>query len=312
MQAIFAGGVLTPALTASPGRFRFLALEKCGSGRRQAAPPPAMPVIDQNFAATLKKMTDGKPAIRERQMKSLEERYDLSNRPSADAKMDRTKPLQEGVRTKLPEGVTWEALVDMSAADIKQKGAFPKGFQPLPHPFHEEGGMVFPKFQIDEIKKQEERDLTRFDVDMDIPEHFLPEFPPAIYLTSRTDLGDVSKGQLVTIENFYQIFDGILNPKQIEAFAFWSRRLVSSNSVDSGSAHRQSQQGVLVLTVMPTCHQWGNSPGGRCATARISSSHRNAHGEGQHSRLFGSQRRSRQSKTSRNSNSGRYFDGDRS
>jgi cytochrome c peroxidase len=76
--------------------------------------------------------------------------------------------------------------------------------------------MVFPKFEIQEVQKQEQRDLTRFDLDFDIPEQFLPEFPPAIYLTTRPDLGDVSGGQLVTIENFYDLFNGILNPKQLE------------------------------------------------------------------------------------------------
>ena len=50
--------------------------------------------------------------------------------------------------------------------------------------------MVFPRFLINEIKRQEGRDLTRFDVDFDLPDHFLPEFPPAIYLNQRSDLGD--------------------------------------------------------------------------------------------------------------------------
>lgn len=76
--------------------------------------------------------------------------------------------------------------------------------------------MVFPKFHIDEIKKQEERDLTRFDLDFDLPDHCLPEFPAPIYLTTRPDLGDVSQGKLVTIENYYELFNGILNPKQLE------------------------------------------------------------------------------------------------
>jgi cytochrome c peroxidase len=35
-------------------------------------------------------------------------------------------------------------------------------------------------------------------------------------LTTRPDLGDVSQGKLVTIDNFFELFDGILNPKQIE------------------------------------------------------------------------------------------------
>lgn len=69
---------------------------------------------------------------------------------------------------------------------------------------------------IDEVKKQENRDLTRFDLDFDLPDHFLPEFPAPIFLTTRPDLGDVSQGKLVTIENFYELFNGILNPKQLE------------------------------------------------------------------------------------------------
>jgi cytochrome c peroxidase len=76
--------------------------------------------------------------------------------------------------------------------------------------------MLFPHFEIEEINQQEARDLTRFDLDFDLPDHFLPEFPAPIYLTTRPDLGDVSQGKLVTIENYYEIFNGILNPKQIE------------------------------------------------------------------------------------------------
>ena len=76
--------------------------------------------------------------------------------------------------------------------------------------------MLFPKFHIDEIKKQEARDLTRFDLDFDLPDHFLPEFRALIYLTTRPDFGDVSQGKVVTINNFYDLFNGVLNPKQIE------------------------------------------------------------------------------------------------
>jgi hypothetical protein len=49
--------------------------------------------------------------------------------------------------------------------------------------------MVFPQPLIDETKKQTDRDLTRFDLDFDFPQHVLPEFPPPIYLTTRPDLG---------------------------------------------------------------------------------------------------------------------------
>src|ERR1039457_3459002 len=176
-----------------------------------------MPVDDkESFAAVHDRMAAAKAGIMKRQMDLLQERYDLRDRPSKDAVMDRVKPVQEGVRVKLPVGVTWDALARMTSEEIRDKGLFPKGFLPLPHANHPEGGMVFSAQEIQEMLKQENRDLTRFDPDFDIPERFLPEFPPAMYLTTRPDLGDVSKGQLVTVNNYYELFSGILNPKQLE------------------------------------------------------------------------------------------------
>ena len=49
--------------------------------------------------------------------------------------------------------MTWEQLAAMSPEEIRDKDLFPKGFYPLPHPNHPEGGMVFPKFEIDEIQE---------------------------------------------------------------------------------------------------------------------------------------------------------------
>lgn len=186
---------------------------------QQAAEQPTSysPVrITESFTSIRDRMTDGKNAIMDRQRDLLEQRYDLSNRAAAGVTMSLGKPVQEGVRIRLPDGVTWEALGAMTPAQIRSEGLFPAGMLPLPHPNHPEGGMVFPQFHIDEINDQEQRDLTRFDLDFDIPDHFLPEFPPPIYLTTRLDLGDVAQGQLVTIDNFYELFNGILNPKQIE------------------------------------------------------------------------------------------------
>src|SRR5215472_17145646 len=130
--------------------------------------------------------------------------------------MSRGKPVQGGVRVKLPSGTSWDELAGLSSDQIRDRNLFPCGFMPLPHPNHPEGGMVFPRFEIEELKKQEPRDLARFDLDFDLPDHLLPEFPPPIFLTTRPDLGDVSQGKLVTIANFYELFNGILNPKQIE------------------------------------------------------------------------------------------------
>ena len=176
-----------------------------------------MPVVDkEDFSTIHARMSAAKGEVMKRQMDLLTERYDLSNRPAPGVVMDRRKPVQEGVRVKLPTGATWTQLAATTPEQIRDRDLFPQGFQPLPHANHPEGGMVFPNFEIQEVLKQEQRDLTRFDLDFDLPEHFLPEFPPAIYLTTRPDLGDVSKGKLVTIDNFYDLFNGILNPKQIE------------------------------------------------------------------------------------------------
>ncbi len=172
--------------------------------------------LKEPFSSVMKRMKGEKPNVQRRHNGLLEKRYDLSNRPAKGATMFRGKPLQEGPRAKLATGATWDSLGSMSPDQIRQRNAFPEGFKPLPHPNHPEGGMVFPKFHIDEIKRQEGRDLTRFDLDFDIPDQFLPEFPPAIFLTTRTDLGDVSQGKLVTIMNYYELFNGILNPKQLE------------------------------------------------------------------------------------------------
>ncbi len=172
--------------------------------------------IKESFSAVMARMEKAKPEVMKRQMDLLAQRYDLSNRPAAGVTMARGKAVQEGVRAKLPTGMTWDKLAAMTPEEIREKDLWPAGFLPLPHPNHPEGGMVFPKFHIEEIKKQEGRDLTRFDLDFDLPDHLLPEFPAPIFLTTRPDLGDVSKGKLVTIDNFYELFNGVLNPKQIE------------------------------------------------------------------------------------------------
>ncbi|QLL64607.1 cytochrome B6 (plasmid) [Sinorhizobium mexicanum] len=128
----------------------------------------------------------------------------------------RRKAVQAGVRVKLPKGVTWGALAEKSPDEIREQGLLPAGFMPLPHVKHATGGQVFPEVQINEIGRQEGRDLRRFDVDFDLPDHLTPEFPPPIFLTSHPELGDVSRGELLTIRNFNEIMSGIITPVQME------------------------------------------------------------------------------------------------
>src|SRR5713101_7256581 len=174
-----------------------VALAQAPESGTSEQPSSYLPVdIHESFSSILSRMSAAKPEIMKRQMALLNQRYDLSNRPAPGLTMTRGKPIQAGVRVKLPEGITWEQLAAMSPEEIRERDLWPAGFYPLPHPNQPEGGMVFPKFEIDELKKQEARDVTRFDLDFDLPDHFLPEFPPPLFLTTRPDLGDVSQGKL--------------------------------------------------------------------------------------------------------------------
>jgi cytochrome c peroxidase len=198
--------------------FAIFAITNTAYTQQTQAPPSSYAPVDikERFATIMQRMKAAKSAVMQRQMDLLNARYDLSNRPAAGVTMSRGKAVQEGVRVKLPQGVTWQQLASLAPDEVKRRNLFPAGFMPLPHPNHPEGGMLFPKFLIDEVKKQEARDLTRFDLDFDLPDHLLPEFPPPMFLTTRPDLGDVSRGGLITIDNFHETFNGILNPKQLE------------------------------------------------------------------------------------------------
>lgn len=158
-----------------------------------------------------------KPQVMDRQRGMLEARYDLADRPMDGVMMSGgRRAVQDGVRVKLPEGQTWDSLAGMTPQEIREGDLLPDGFKPLPHVKQATGGQVFPRFVIDEIDAQESRDLTRFDVDHDLPDHLLPEFPPPIFLTTQPHLGDVSRGQLLTISNHYEIMNGLLTPVQME------------------------------------------------------------------------------------------------
>ena len=219
-----------------------------------------LPVVPkEDFAATMSRMKAAKAKVMERQRGLLEARYDLSDRRAGDVTMARGKPIQEGIRVKLPAGATWEQIGAMTPEDIKARSLFPAGFLPLPHVNHDEGGMVFPKVHIDEMRRQEGRDLTRFDLDFDLPDHLMPEFPPPIFLTTRLDLGDVSKGQLVTLDNFHELFNGILNPKQLDGIRLLVTPFAQQqfNSTEDRRSERPSR-GVACFD----CHVNGHTNGG--------------------------------------------------
>ncbi len=187
---------------------------------RGADKPPASSyspvVIDKTFEQIFEQDSQDRAKFNERHQQLLGQRYDLGDQPSQVMMSGGRKAVQQGTRVRLHQGVTWEDLGSLSAEEIKQQGIFPLGFRPLPHSKHAIGGMVFPKNQIDAIRKAEARDLQRFDTDFDLPDHLMPEFPPPIFLTTHPELGDVSHGEVLTIKNYYRLMNGKLTPVQIE------------------------------------------------------------------------------------------------
>jgi cytochrome c peroxidase len=157
----------------------------------------------------MEKEIQAKPMVMAQQRELLESRYNLEPKLDPEAKMSRGKPLCVGPTARLADGLTWEALGAMTPEQIRERGAFP--YPSLPHPLHTNGGQVFPAMQIEQFPR-----LQRFDVDFDLPEAFLPEFPPAIFLSNRPELGDVSRGEVVSINNFHRLFKDLLTPVQLE------------------------------------------------------------------------------------------------
>jgi cytochrome c peroxidase len=161
------------------------------------------------FADVMKKESEAKPKVMSAQRKLLEARYDLKAKLDPKVTMSRGKPVPVGPTARLPQGMTWAKLAAMDPADIRKQGIFP--YPSLPHPLHVNGGQVFPQVQTEMFPR-----LERFDVEFDLPNEFLPEFPPAIFLQNRPELGDVSRGQVVTLANFRELFKEILTPVQLE------------------------------------------------------------------------------------------------
>ncbi|HEY3039485.1 MAG TPA: hypothetical protein VGJ66_12160 [Pyrinomonadaceae bacterium] len=221
--------------------------------RPQEPPSSFMPVVEEPFEVVRARDKANKASVMTAARRRLEERYDLTPHADPNVKMTRGKPIPVGPTARLKKGVTWEQLGRMSPDEIRSRGVFP--YLPLPHVNHPVGGMVFPPMHI----KLQPR-LERFDMDFDIPENFLPEFPPAIFLTTRPDLGDVSRGQLVTVNNFYELFNGILNPKQLDGLRLLVTQFPQQQfnaTADRKTERNDGMQGVACFD----CHVNGHTNG---------------------------------------------------
>lgn len=234
----------TPVLSTQPNQGRI-------TGFDFARDPLGADKPFATFEAAMKKETAARPAIMQAQRKLLEARYDLTPRLDPVAKMSRGKPLAVGPTARLREGVTWEALAAMSPADMKRQGLFP--YPSLPHPLHANGGQVFPQVQTQMFPR-----LERFDVEFDLPNEFLPEFPPAIFLQNRPELGDVSRGQVVTLNNFRELFKELLTQAQLDGLRLLLTPLPQEEfNVTDDRKSPQPQLGVACFD----CHVNGHTTG---------------------------------------------------
>jgi cytochrome c peroxidase len=190
-----------------------------------------------------------KPAVMAAQQQLLAGRYDLSPRTLPGVVMSRGKPVPLGPTARLRNGKSWDDLAAMTPEAIRTANIFP--YPALPHVKQATGGMVFPKIQIDMFPR-----LQRFDVDFDLPDAFLPEFPPAMFLNSRPDLGDVSRGEVVSINNYYRLFKDILTPVQLDGL----RLLLTPFPQEEFNAtdDRKSAEPTLGVTCLD-CHVNGHT-----------------------------------------------------
>jgi cytochrome c peroxidase len=163
----------------------------------------------QTFEEHMAADVEARAGVMEQQQQLLAARYNLRPKLDPQATMSRGKPLPVGPTARLRQGVTWDSLAQMAPDEIKQANAFP--YPSLPHPKQATGGQVFPEVQLRQFPR-----LRRFDVDFDLPEAFLPEFPPAIFLQNRPELGDVSQGEVVSINNFHRLFKHLITPVQLD------------------------------------------------------------------------------------------------
>ena len=115
--------VIGATLIASPVTVSGKATEKTPNAQELPQKGTSYAPVDlkEDVAVVIARMKAAKPEVMKRQMDLLKERYDLANRPAKDVTMSRGKPIQEGIRVTLPQGMTWEKLQAMSPEEIREK-----------------------------------------------------------------------------------------------------------------------------------------------------------------------------------------------
>ncbi|MFC1759394.1 cytochrome C [Planctomycetota bacterium] len=168
------------------------------------------PILPMRFDQWLNYHRKQKPKLMRDVHAYMNGRFDFSGKAIPGQYMSGGKPIMKGPVARLPKGIgTYEQLATLSATEIRERDLFP--YKPLAHPLQSVAHMVFPDSWI---KVHPEH--SRIDVDLDIPDDYLPEFPPPMFLTTHKELGDITNGQEVTLDNFFEIFDGLITPEQME------------------------------------------------------------------------------------------------
>lgn len=177
---------------------------------------PSLPMPWEQWISFQKKQ---KPQLMKDVRSYMNERYDFNGEAIPGVFMGGgVKPVMAGPIARIPGGVdSFEALAELSPEQIKESDIFP--YKPLAHPIQTTAHMVFPESWL--TVHPEHR---RMDVDHDFPQAYLPEFPPPMFLTTHKELGDVSGGREITIDNYYEMFDGLLSPEQMEGLKELLRR----------------------------------------------------------------------------------------
>ncbi len=207
--------------------------------------------ITKSFSDVMKEDTKNKSALMNKHKTLLNERYHLSEKVDSKATMSGGKPLPVGPTAKLQKGSSFDALAKMSPEEIKKTNSFP--YLPLPHVSPDGGGLVVSPKQL-----ETHPELVRFDMEFDLPDAYLPQFPPPLYLVSRPDLGDVSGGEEITINNYYSKLNGILTPFQLDGMRLLVTPVAQQqfNITDDRKAEI-AQDAVSCLT----CHTNGHTSG---------------------------------------------------
>ena len=168
------------------------------------------PDLGKPFAVFKELMEKQRPAVDKAARDRLESQFHLECKLDPKATMSRGKPLPVGPTGKLPKGINnWEEYAASPEAEIKSGNGFP--YKPLEHPLHSTAHMLFPQQWTTAHPEHE-----RFDVGFDIPDCYLPEFPPALYLTTHPELGDVTRGVEITYGNYFNMMNGIVTPEQMD------------------------------------------------------------------------------------------------